>query len=104
MEGAAGNFALPRSRLQRVSAVVRFTPLVLASEMAGGLRLHFFIVNKLYWIIITFSGAVTLLAKRDVNPAATRSAAPLLFTHMAYMAAHRPEPSATPDTVVWNRI
>ena len=23
------------------------------------------------------------------------------FYNMAYMAAHRPEPSATPDTVVW---
>jgi hypothetical protein len=43
----------------RVSTVVRFTPLVLASEIAGGSRLHFFTVNKLYWIIVTFSRAVT---------------------------------------------
>ena len=44
---------------KRASTVVRFTPLVLASEMAGGSRLHFFTVNKLYWIIVTFSRAVT---------------------------------------------
>ena len=48
-----------------------------------------------------FQWGGNLLAKRDVNPTATRSAAPLLFTHMAYMAAHRPEPSATPNAQLY---
>jgi hypothetical protein len=32
----------------RVSTVVRCTPLVLASEMAGGSKLYFFTVNELH--------------------------------------------------------
>jgi hypothetical protein len=63
------------TRLQLRVSAVRFAPLVL-----GWRLLHFFIVNELLWKSITFSGAVTLLAKRDVNSTATRSAAPLLFT------------------------
>jgi hypothetical protein len=49
----------------RVSAV-RFTPLVLVSEMAGGSN-YFFTVNELNWNVITFSRAVTRTNEMSSN-------------------------------------
>jgi hypothetical protein len=76
---------------------VRFTPLVLASDWLEAPS-YFFTGNELHWKRINFSGAVTYSHKQTrCLPAATCSAAPLLFTHMAYMAAHRLSLSANPN-------
>ena len=49
---------------------------------------------------ITFSGAVTYSQNEmSIQPLHVRRLSST-FYNMAYMAAHRPEPSATPDTVV----
>jgi hypothetical protein len=38
---------------------------------------------------------------RRTDPQEFQKTAPLLLTHVAYMAAHRPEPSATPNAQLY---
>jgi hypothetical protein len=63
--------------------------------MAGGSKLYFFTANKLYWIIVTFSGAVTYSQNEMSSNRYMFGGS--LFTHMACMAAHRLSLSANPN-------